>query len=93
MTIRFVNEGSDHPAGFHRLTLWPFGVSGEPNDCTDAFHLTSFGEAVWRCCECGIRLCAGCFEVKAGTGVVVPFLLDSKPAELLRNLEAARQEG
>ena len=46
----------------HRLVIWPFGKKGEPDDCVDPMHMRSDGSAVWRC-ECGYRICRGCFEV------------------------------
>ena len=46
----------------HRLVLWPFGKKSEPHDCVDPKHMRSDGNAVWRC-ECGYRICRGCFEV------------------------------
>ena len=46
----------------HRLVIWPFGKQGETNDCVDPMHMRSDGTAVWRC-QCGYRICRGCFEV------------------------------
>ena len=46
----------------HRLVICSFGKDGEPDDCMEPRHMSSDGAAVWRC-ECGYRICRGCFEV------------------------------
>ena len=45
---------------------------GESNVCNVTGHMRSDGAAVWRC-DCGTRMCQGCFEILTGAGGVVLF--------------------